>query len=925
MPITYPATQLTVKVELLGIVTAGVWTDISHYVLYDSQVVIQRGQGIEDKADGTPNTITLTLNNVDRRFSPRNVSGPYYGRLKQNTRCRVSYDAGTGLVQRAEYEIPDFAPNRKAGSLPTLRIEAVDKRKRYARSAPPLNSPIYASTIAAHPVAYAALEESNEATRVTLSSTTGSVASSGVIDFAGDEGLLGAKTAVKLTANSFISLNSTGHFFAGHWQVDWFMKIPAAPAADTRMMMIYSSGTLVRWDFVVGPGSYRLRGVDNTGAAVIDTGPFALSGVFINQWMHVRVMLNQTSATNYDYLLVTFPADLSALGAALSGSTTGSVGGASRAQIEPQTGMDGVSLGQLAIYDAYNFSAVDGSGDGYSGEHPTDRFLRLCAEEGIPAVVRSNGTDDVMMGVQKSDDFMANVRECLIANEGFLDTDTAGKLRMTSRTYVENRAVAMTIDHSLFRSQDLDVADTTKLLVNKFTASRSGGGSVTASADSGPLNANDPEVDLLGVGAFPDSETYNLSSDAALPDHAGIRVYRGTIDHPTVEKITIHFARSGVAASLLATWLTMDTFQRINITNPPGDFGPDTLDQIIIGITERITQKELVIELACRPAAGFTVDVLEDDNRLDSQDTRLLHALTTTDTSVRIFNAGTEVDSTLWDHRDGDYKIKVTGEDMNVTAVSGLNAPAGASFIAAGTGASASSGSITPGLPAGMQKGDAILLFASTRNAGTGTVATPTGYTRMLDVDNMSIFGKQHTGSESAPLVSFTNGAANEDTMAQMCAFRNVSLFAANGTTARVLKSSIALNVSAQNILLPASVLPIRRNTVAIYLAWKQDDWTTAGSIGSPPTRIGTVVSTAGNDAAMVWDYDILTDPKTSIAGFWTITGGASALSNSAVLFLDANVQILTVTRSTNTAVMTHSTGEQVRVRNPIILGLPST
>lgn len=931
MPITYPTTRLGVKIEIFLVGTG--WTDISAYVLYNTRVRCKRGVGIEDTGAGQPNSITFTLDNTDRRFSPRNVTGPYYGRLRQNTKLRYSLDAGNGYVQRAQGEVPNWTPSEPPDGPRTLQIEAVDVRRRYQKGTPPLNSPLYNATLAAEPVTYVPLEEGDSATRASLSgggrATGATITSSGTIDFAADSDLPGSKPVAKLTANSQIITSVGGFGYDRHWQVDWFMKIPSALPGTTIFRRVTTNGTAIKWDCQADATNYRIIGYNAAGTMAADSGNVAVAGLFIGQWVHCRLMSERMfpSTSIWEWQFTVTPISGASPSVVGQSSLAGTVGNVLTEGVIAQAGNAGISVGHSATYDLYDFTAgLDDAATGYTGESPTDRFLRLCDEESVTASVRSNGTDMVAMGPQRSLDFMSNVRECLAANEGYLDADTTGNLRMTSRTYLENRAVAMTISHSSRRAFNIVGAETDKLLENYFTAQRVNGGSVLSAVEDGPYNISDPGDDPDGVGRYPGGETYNLDSDAALADHANYHTYRGTIDHPALDSLKIHFGRSGVSAALLATWLTMDTFQRVQVTSPPTSLGVDTLDQMVFGWTETADQFELVVDMNCRPAAAWTVATVESDERLDSEDHFLLHALTTGDTSARIYSASSEVQATYWDHRDGDYKVRILGEDCLVTNVSGLNAQAAPSFIAAGTGASASSGSITPGLPAGMQKGDLMLLLASTRNDGTGTVATPSGWSRIQDVDNQTLFGKIHSGSESAPLVTFINGAANEDTLAQMAALRNVALLGRGSTlTPRVLASAITLNVSAQNVDLPAAVSAPRQNTVEIYFGWKKDDVTTVGSLGSPPTRIGVVSSTAGNDACQFWDYRINTDVVSSVIGFWTMTGGVPAVSNGAVVVLDANVQIMTLTRAQNGASLTHQAGEQVRVKTPIVLALPES
>ena len=91
---TFPGTgnSLGVKVELLSIVSAGVWTDISQYVLWRNNVQIT-GVG---RADWTSTLqaaqLTLSLRN-DGRFTPKLAAGAYFPNITRNTQIRVSVNA----------------------------------------------------------------------------------------------------------------------------------------------------------------------------------------------------------------------------------------------------------------------------------------------------------------------------------------------------------------------------------------------------------------------------------------------------------------------------------------------------------------------------------------------------------------------------------------------------------------------------------------------------------------------------------------------------------------------------------------------------------------------------------------------------------------------------------------------------------------
>jgi hypothetical protein len=196
-------------------------------------------------------------------------------------------------------------------------------------------------------------------------------------------------------------------------------------------------------------------------------------------------------------------------------------------------------------------------------------------------------------------------------------------------------------------------------------------------------------------------------------------------------------------------------------------------------------------------------------------------------------------------------------------------------FVNAGSASSGSSGSRTPGAPASIVAGDLLLCLASTRNSGTGTVDTPAGWTQVAASGNVALLGKTYDGSEAMPTITFTGGAANEDTLARIAAWRNAALTPAISPQAQ-------LNGSAQNIAYPGLTVTAD-DLLAIVAAWKQDDVTSVATLAGM-TEVAETSSTAGNDASQVWDYVVQTDATDIAAGSFVVTGGASAISRALVV-----------------------------------------
>ena len=87
---TFPATVLPLVTELY---IDGAWVDVTSHVYRRDMVGITRGRANES-AQVDRSVCSLTLNNRDGRYSPRNPVGPYYGQLTRNTPIRIAVEDG---------------------------------------------------------------------------------------------------------------------------------------------------------------------------------------------------------------------------------------------------------------------------------------------------------------------------------------------------------------------------------------------------------------------------------------------------------------------------------------------------------------------------------------------------------------------------------------------------------------------------------------------------------------------------------------------------------------------------------------------------------------------------------------------------------------------------------------------------------------
>lgn len=220
---------------------------------------------------------------------------------------------------------------------------------------------------------------------------------------------------------------------------------------------------------------------------------------------------------------------------------------------------------------------------------------------------------------------------------------------------------------------------------------------------------------------------------------------------------------------------------------------------------------------------------------------------------------------------------------VNYYRVSAINTSA-PSFVGSTAAITASNASVTPTLPT-YAEGDLLIVWAAIRNSGAGAVVCPTGYTVMLQADNVGLFGRRAgaLGTETNPTVTVTGGVSGADVIAQMACFRNCERTPAAETV-------LQKNPSAANITYPGLFAVMPNWAIALYLGWRQSSWTSpAVATVSGATEIGEPASTAGTGMGLVWDYYLeptITPPVPLPGGAFAVSNGAAAISYGAMVML---------------------------------------
>lgn len=667
---------LTVRVELL---LGGVWVDISSRVAYNTKVVIRRGRQ-DGQTSMVPAQAAMTLLNSDDLFSPRNPNSEYRGLLKRGVKLRVWANPGSGDSLRFTGRVPNWEPKRNVSTGKLVPIVAYGQWRKISRGDEPLQSPIYRATVAANPLFYVPMEEGTDGTQFASGlldsngNATGSgFQTSGAFSYAANSTLPGSKAMPEFSDTSNLLAPHLGVSINGHWQADWMMYFDATtvPVADTVIMQVWTFGSIQRWNvsFVNGNG-YVIHGYTPDGTLVINDGIYPFASAFYGQPTHHRLMVKDAGGGNLTYAYVIF--SLSGTGNSASATVTGTIGAPDAVQIFAQPELDGLVYGHIALYDAYDFSAVDAAMAGYNNETPASgRFKRLCVEEGLDYTVRQLlvPVNDIM-GPQKVASLTTNLLDAEETSEGFMDESFDDKLRLTGKTWLWNANPDLVCDYAASQVFSVEPADDDLLLRNQWSITRDGGSTMTYRKDTGPNNSMEPEDDPQGAGLYKDSATLSVRTDAGAAQHASLRVARGTVDAPRLRHLVFNLYRN---PELTVQWAySCDTGSVVQVRNPPPEMGRgpsgDSL-QWVTGYVETLAQDQWMVDAATLPAeVDQATGVLDQYGFTDCKACTVNIAFDTTATGFSTHI----LDSCFWSTRDGPFRIKVGDEWMRVTSVSGV-------------------------------------------------------------------------------------------------------------------------------------------------------------------------------------------------------------------------------------------------------------
>lgn len=696
---TFPQTPLNILVE---IELDAVWTDITAYVMRD-QIQIQRGRA-DESAQVETSTCTLTLNNRDGRFSPRNPLSPYYGVLGRNTPIRVSLpDLAAADEKRFTGEVSAW-PQKwdTTGTDVYVTIECAGILRRLGQGVAPKTATYKDYILSTNPYGYWPLDEGIRGKRgqnIGLSSKAYTVEWNQRYSISWGQGNLGErfepglrindldgngtlwvspKMANVITAYAFDFVYQTegiGTFVLWLFEVDFPLSLPT-PTDDNKRWILLGLPN--------GSEAFKLDYASASNGLTTEENDAENAALSLNEVHHARFQVTENGA-NVDWK---FYLDGTLL---YSGTVTGEVvNGLRQVLIAFDATTDKpFHIGHIATWnvggtvgdDPPAIADVYDAFSGYDGETAGNRISRLCTEAGIPLTTAGTLADTTEMGPQGADkDLVSLLRECAEADGGILyePRDAVG-LAYRTRKHLYNQAATVAFDYSgaVFAAVPEPVDDD-QALRNKVTATRTSGGSYEAELTSGALSTQAPPD---GVGVYASSSEVNVFSDAMLPAQAWWRTNQGTIDKARYPQIALNLARSVFTsnATLTGNTASLDIGDYLTITNPPDWLPPDQVDLLAQGFTETLHNFSWDIAVNCTPGDRYLIPLFEaatppetgnERARFDSEGATLAVAIDTDDTSLTV-----DTTWTAWnpDNAEDGFDIIIGGERMTVTDITALS------------------------------------------------------------------------------------------------------------------------------------------------------------------------------------------------------------------------------------------------------------
>lgn len=584
----------------------------------------------------------------------------------------------------------------------TTAVDAGGIIRRLSANKTPLQSAIY--------LAFSSFEANGWWTGEDASTADTSSASSAVtgvepatltdITFAGPDATLAGSAGV-------MELGGTGPQFVGicktvpgttETHFIGYFKFPSVPLSTQTLFTLYSTdGTVKRWDFSVGATNYILSGVDGAGTSIVSESIAFGAGAEPNNWTAWHLQLTDVAGTigvKNEWTSITNDVTYTD---ASPPSYAGVNGTISKVVVQGITALSDVRIAHLMASNQVGLVFWTGSDNefprfsmGYPGETACARWRRITALMGVSSRIIGSGaglspgdTNDLSeaMGPQPIATPLEILYECAKVDGGVIMEATdreALELRQRSSLY-NQYGMALTWAQL---SQGVDTTPDDTDVANDIILNRRNGGQARATLEYGPLSIQAPPA---GINVVPDGPEFNNHTDARLPllvQHLlHVRTWP-TARYPSLS-IGLHRSPFTSSASLLLAAQKTDVTDIITVTSLPMALPPEPLYLMVKGINQQLYGHRREIQYTLVPYGPYRTSELTSDTDDEYYfracqhtiagvvQTQVNTAFDDNDTSISIKTLSGPLLSTT----AADFVIKIGGERMLATAVSGATSP----------------------------------------------------------------------------------------------------------------------------------------------------------------------------------------------------------------------------------------------------------
>lgn len=596
--------------------------------------------------------------------------------------------SGTGTISNRKIrmvgEIPDWPLNQDTtGRDVYIEIQGAGRLRRMQANAQPLQSTLRKRIPAFNPLAYWPMEEGAFATSaVGLPDGTQPLRIS-TATWAANDTLVSSDPLPSLTINSTAPCTlhapiPTPTTTPTAWECVFAYRLDTPNATGRTFMQIQSTGTVRQWFLQWGTGGATIIGRDGEGTQVFSQGIASGTSIF-NTWTRVHFQAVQNGG-NVDWSILWVP--IGGVGGVFSASFAGTVGRPTAMASPPggySTDLDGISMGHFSVWtnsDQADIAYVQ-SDIAWSGETAKARFQRLASENSLDIVVRAHPTDTHTVGGQRSSTLYEVLQDTADVDGGILmEHRERNGLLYRDQIGLTNQKPRATLSYPGDIMPPLRPVDDDQRTKNDVTVSRTSAGSRRAVQLTGKMSVQEfPN----GVGLYPDDISLPVVADDDCEDIASWRLHLGTVDEARYPVVNTWLQAT---PAQLDNVLNVDIGDRIFITTPNVRYQYDTIDLMVEGYTEFISQYRWEFSLNCVPGspwdvAGATSATTSADTDVwswaDTTSTVLAEALTTTETDVDVFTVPTvqpALDASLWTSSLSDYPflLSVGGETVRADA-----------------------------------------------------------------------------------------------------------------------------------------------------------------------------------------------------------------------------------------------------------------